>query len=410
MNVHAMTAVNWRSVAALNAVSTFAQIAQAGLGFMVLPIWLAHQGLDAPRAGQFSSAQCAGMLVGLLVAPTLLTRIGAKQTVMLGLAATFVAFAAMGFVSWPLWIVPGTLIGVGLGLRWIGNETWLYGLVPPESSGRVVGVHEALIATSGVIAPALATWSDVDGRITFAAGAGFTLLAALPLWFTPYDRRRHVTPRRTSQRQSVPSRRTLHTLRSWHVEPIDVMVCLGMVVAAVGGLSDGALFGLLPLFAAGHGMSGAQTATLLTILGVGSIALQFPVGWFADRAGLTAAVVSAAAANTLAALGFVLAESSSWQTAASALLLGGSNSAFLTLGMVAAASAGAAQPGRSMRLISMSFGLGAIVGPLIAGYAMKAFGSDMLMWLLALLSGALTLYALGVREGSRRSGRMSSPG
>ena len=43
--------VRWRAVAALTAVSTLSQIGQFGIGFMVLPVWLAHQGLDAPRAG-----------------------------------------------------------------------------------------------------------------------------------------------------------------------------------------------------------------------------------------------------------------------------------------------------------------------------------------------------------------------
>lgn len=400
MNTSGATPIDWRAVGALNAVSTFAQIAQFGLGFMVLPVWLAHQGLDAPRAGMFSSAECAGMLAGLLVAPVLLARIGARQTVLLGLALTALAFAMMGFVGWPLWIVPGVLIGVGLGLRWIGNETWLYGLVPAESSGRIVGVHEALIATAGVVAPALAALSGVDGRITFGAGAAFTLLAALPLCATRYDRRMHVRARAHSPL----------SLRLPRFEPIDGLVCLGMVVAAIGGLSDGALYGLLPLFAAGRGLGSTQAATLLTFLGIGAIALQFPAGWFADRAGLTAAVIVAAVLNTAATLSLEFSDASSWQMAVSALALGGANSAFLTLGMVAAAgsSSAATSPGRSMRLISVSFGVGAIVGPLVAGYAMQALGSDVLMWQLALLSGLLAVYAVGVREGRRRSWQVPS--
>ncbi|MGH8782739.1 MFS transporter [Paraburkholderia sp.] len=392
MNTRSTTRIDWRAVGALNAVSTFAQIAQFGLGFMVLPVWLAHQGLDAPRAGMFSSAQCTGMLAGLLIAPVLLARIGARQTVLLGLALTALAFAMMGFVGWPLWIVPGALIGIGLGLRWIGNETWLYGLVPAESSGRIVGVHEALIATAGVVAPALAALSGVDGRVTFGAGAVFTLLAALPLCATRYDRRMHV---RARPRSSL-------SLRLLRIEPIDGLVCLGMVAAAIGGLSDGALYGLLPLFAAGRGLGSTQAATLLTFLGIGAIALQFPVGWFADRAGLTAAVIVAAALNTAAAVSFELSDASSWQMAVSALVLGGANSAFLTLGMVAVAGSTGTTPGRNMRLISVSFGVGAIVGPLVAGYSMQALGSDMLMWQLALLSGGLAVYAVGVREGRRR--------
>ncbi|KVF78423.1 MFS transporter [Burkholderia sp. FL-7-2-10-S1-D7] len=382
----------WRTVASLNAVSACSQIAQFGLGFIVLPVWLASRGLDASQVGLFSSAQSAGMLAGLAGAPALLARVGAKRTVMLALAATLAGFAAMSVAGWPLWVAPGALIGLGLGLRWIGNETWLYGLVPPETSGRVVGVHEALIGIGGVVAPAFAAASGVDGPATFAAGAGLTLLAALPLALTPYDPRLHVRP----CERNAPSAR--------HA-PLGPLVGLGIVVAAVGGLCDGALYGLLSFFSAGHGMTGARATTLLTLFGVGAIAMQFPVGWLVDRAGLAVAIVTAATVGTAAALGLAFSDQSSWPATLAAIALGGATSAFLTLGMCAAAAAHTDVPGRAMRLISLAFGVASIAGPLVASTLMKAFGSDTLMTMLALSSGMLATYVLGVEAGRRSAGR-----
>lgn len=398
--MNASTPVRWPAIAALTTVSALSQIGQFGIGFMVLPVWLAQRGLDAPRAGLFSASQWTGMLAGLLIAPWLVERIGAKRTVSLGLAATVVAFATMNALWWPLWLVPGLLTGLGIGLRWIANETWLYRLVPAESSGRVVGVHEALIATAGVIGPALAVWCAVDGRITFAAGAAFTFAAALPLWLTASDDRR----------PAVKSARPARTDSAGKGAPIGPLVSLGMVVVAAGGIGDGALYGLFPLFADAHGLSTTQTATLLTLFGVGGMALQFPVGWFADRAGLAAAVIVCAALSTLAICGFALAAPASWLAGASALLLGGMNSAYITLGMVAAACSDKAALTRNMRLVSLTFTASSIVGPLIAGFAMKARGSDMLLWQLAIMSGALAVYTLGLREGRRQPDRSSSMG
>lgn len=389
--------VRWPAIAALTAVSALAQIGQFGIGFMVLPVWLAHRGLDAPRAGLFSAAQWAGMLAGLLIAPWLVVRIGAKRTVSLGLAATLVAYATLGALSWPLWLAPGLLTGFGIGLRWIANETWLYRLVPAESSGRVVGVHEALIAAAGIIGPALAVWCAVDGRITFAAGAAFTLAAALPLWLTASDDTRR------------PVKRLRPTQRN-HRMPVGPLVSLGMVVIAAGGIGDGALYGLFPLFADAHGLSATQTATLLTLFGTGAMTLQYPVGWFADRAGFAVAVMVCAVLSTLAICGFALAGPASGLAAASAVLLGGMNSSYITLGMVAAACSDKAALTRNMRLVSLTFTATSIVGPLIAGFAMKARGSDMLMWQLAIMSGALVAYTLGLREGRRQPDRSSSMG
>ncbi|MFM0082332.1 MFS transporter [Paraburkholderia sediminicola] len=398
--------VRWPAIAALTAVSALSQIGQFGIGFMVLPVWLAQRGLDAPRAGLFSASQWTGMLAGLLAAPWLVERIGAKRTVSLGLAATVVAFATMNALWWPLWLVPGLLTGLGIGLRWIANETWLYRLVPAESSGRVVGVHEALIATAGVIGPALAVWCAVDGRITFAAGAAFTFAAALPLWLTASDDRPPaVKSARPAQTDSAAKSAPIGP-----IGPIGPMVSLGMVVVAAGGIGDGALYGLFPLFADAHGLSTTQTATLLTLFGIGGMALQFPVGWFADRAGLAATVIVCAALSTLAICGFALAAPASWLAGASALLLGGMNSAYITLGMVAAACSDKAALTRNMRLVSLTFTASSIVGPLIAGFAMKARGSDMLLWQLAIMSGALVAYTLGLREGRRQPDRSSSMG
>ena len=51
-----MIKTNWRAIAALNAVSTFAQLGQFGVGFLVLPIWLAARGMGAIQLGLYGAA------------------------------------------------------------------------------------------------------------------------------------------------------------------------------------------------------------------------------------------------------------------------------------------------------------------------------------------------------------------
>ena len=60
---------------------------------------------------------------------------------------------------------------------------------------------------------------------------------------------------------------------------------------AVGGIGDGALYGLFPLFADGRGLTSAQTTTMLACFGIGGMVLQYPVGWLADRFGLAVTVI-----------------------------------------------------------------------------------------------------------------------
>ncbi|WP_346778406.1 MFS transporter [Paraburkholderia sp. Tr-20389] len=380
--------VRWSAVAALTAVSTLAQIGQFGIGFMVLPVWLAQQGLDAPRAGLFAAAQWTGMFIGLLFAPRLIERVGSKATVSLGLAASLIAYGSLVALSWPAWIVPGMLTGLGIGLRWIANETWLYSLVPAGKSGKVVGIHEALIGSAGVLAPALAVVCGVNGTLVFLAGSFLTAAAAIPLWFTRSSARQHA---------SVP-----HIAHGKRVE-LGPVVCLGLVTIAVGGIGDGALYGLFPLFADSRGLTIAQTATMLACFGMGGMVLQFPVGWLADRFGLAATVIVCALASTISIVGFSFAPSASFACIVAALVLGGMNSAYITLGMYAAACSDKEAITRNMRVLSLAFTACSIAGPLFAGPAMKALGNDLLMWQLAIMSGALMIYTLGMREGHRQA-------
>ncbi|KMQ78205.1 Transporter, MFS superfamily [Candidatus Burkholderia pumila] len=378
--------VPWSAIAALTAVSTLAQIGQFGIGFIVLPVWLTHQGLDTQRAGLFAASQWAGMLAGLVTAPAIVARIGAKRTVSLGLTASIVAFSTANWLSWPLWIIPGILTGLGIGMRWIANESWLYSLVPEELIGRVIGVHETLIATAGVIAPALAAWCGPYGSMTVVAGLSFTSAAAVPLWLTASGHSISPVTREATARGGI------------RTTPVSAFVCLGMIVVAVGGIIDGALYGLFPLYAGARGMSGTQATVLLSCLGLGGVALQFPIGWMADRAGLGFTVIVCATMNTLALVTFALVTPMTWLFPTSGLVVGGMNSAFLTLGMYAAACSEKTALIRNMRLVSLAFTASSIVGPLVASAAMKMFGNDVLMWPLAIASGALAVFTLGICE------------
>ena len=86
-----MKNTHWRTIAALTAVSTFAQLGQFGVGFLVLPIWLAARGVGALALGFFGAAEWAGMLVGLLVTPQLLMQFTSKRVVFFGSSSIFSA-------------------------------------------------------------------------------------------------------------------------------------------------------------------------------------------------------------------------------------------------------------------------------------------------------------------------------
>jgi MFS family permease len=173
--------INWRGIVALNAVSTLSQLGQFGIGFVVLPIWLAARGLGAIELGLFGSAGWTGMLAALLITPKLIAQFGSKKVVLASLLLSSVGFLMMPYVHWPLWMLSSALIGFGLGLRWIANETWLYRIVPKDILGQVVGVHEALISLAVIIPPALVAVFSTADNILIWIGIMFNVFPVIPL-------------------------------------------------------------------------------------------------------------------------------------------------------------------------------------------------------------------------------------
>lgn len=372
--------INWRAIAALNAVSTFAQLGQFGVGFLVLPIWLVARGLGAIELGLFGAASWAGMLVGLLVTPKLLKQFTSKRVVFFGLIASAAGFLLIPQVAWPLWLLPAFLIGFGMGLRWIANETWLYRISPQTIVGQVVGFHEALIALSVIFGPLLVVWFTTQGNQVVLLGALFSAIASLPLLFVASEK----------IQQSIQPEDKLGFFE------VDKITMLGMILAAAGGLMDGAFTALFPVFGLGRGFAEAQIGSLLAVIGFGGLVLQLPLGWFSDKFGFIKASLLAAVATALAALAMAFVAMPFNLFSSVGFIFGGFVASFLTLGIIAAASASDhSHMAQNMSKVSIAFTVSSIIGALLAGFAAASLGSDALLWLVALASGALAaIFAL----------------
>lgn len=370
------TEFDWRTIAALNTVSALSQIGQFGIAFVVLPVWLAEQGLDATQLGMFAASLWMGQLPGLALAPWLSHRLGAKPVIVAGLLCTLMALLGMAVVGWPYWLLGGTLAGFGLGLRWIGLEPWLYHIAPAHARGRLVGFHETLIALAPIVAPVLASYFGLHGSAVFWIGIIFTLLSMVPLAFA----RSQIRP--TPLQPTHPIAEKLPGLRR------DRVFKQGVVIALLGGTMEAAVSGLFALFAHDRGISANQTTDLLAVFGLGGLLLQYGVGWLADHRGVLTAAVCCATGTALVSVALI------WPLnplllVVSVFLLGGFITAFLTLALISSTMTSTGSIAKNVSMISMLYTVSAIAGPLIAGATMKATGGDALMWFTALAAAAM---------------------
>lgn len=373
---------DWRTISALNAVSAMAQVGQFGIAFVMLPVWLAEQGLDATQLGLFAASLWMGQIPGLALAPKLCRALGERRVIALGLLCTVGAFLWCATVGWPYWLAGGLLAGLGMGLRWIGVEPWLYGIAPAGARGRLVGFHETLIAFAPIVAPLLVKHVGIDGHAIFGLGALFTLGALLPLALT----RKPIAPA-----GPVPVQGNWLPALRWRGDRIFRQ---GLVIAAMGGMMEAAVSGLFTLYTQAHGMSVYQTAELLAVFGLGGLLMQYGVGWVSDHRGVGRTALYCALGTIVVCV--ALARPLPYSLVAAAMfLLGGFITAFLTLALVASATTGSGTMAANMSAISMVYTASAVAGPVLAGAVIQTSNGDALMWLTA--AAALLMVLLLVR-------------
>jgi MFS family permease len=368
---------DWRTIAALNIVSTLAQVGQFGIAYVVLPVWMADHGFGAGQIGLFAASLWLGQLPGLALAPSLSKWIGARQVVVLGLLCTGLAMLCFATTHWPFFLIGGLLSGFGLGLRWIGLEPWLYRIAPAHARGRLVGFHETLIALAPIVAPLAAGYAGMQGRIVFGIGALFALAALVPLAWT----------RRPPHDIFVDSGLPLwNGLRASLGQRIFRQ---GVLIAVLGGMLEAAVSGLFAVYTQNRGIGTLQTADLLAVFGVGVLLLQYPVGWLVDRLSLRTTALACAACTALVT-GALASPMEYPQLLVAVFLLGGFITALLTLALIASTLTGGNMSG-NVSLISMFYTLSAVAGPLMAGALVSAFDGNALMWFAAAIAAIMAL-------------------
>ncbi len=154
----------------------------------------------------------------------------------------------------------------------------------------------------------------------------------------------------------------LHYLR---LAPVAMLLC------ALYALSEGIVLTFLPLYGLASGLSESQALYLITLMGVGGIVGQLPIGWLADHMNrmLLAALCTLLVAIAAAAMPLVLTHhpwNLIFMLVYGALLTGVYTVAMVIIGErfrgadLAAASA----------LFGVMWGAGSILGPSIGGLAM----------------------------------------
>ncbi len=238
--------------------------------------------------GIIGSAYFAGFVAGCYIGPRLLRRTGHVRTfaVAAGIAATSALLQPVA-VNEMAWILARGLFGFSAANLFMVLESWLNDRATNETRGRVFSSYLTVNFGGLMFGQALFMTGKAENFELFNLAAIFYALCLIPVGLT---RLPQPTP---------PEMMHLRPRRLFRVAPVGVVGCMAV------GFTNGAIWTLAPVYAAGHGLHRSLLALFMICFTFGGALMQLPLGRLSDRMDRRRIIVGVALAA--AASGLTLA-------------------------------------------------------------------------------------------------------
>ena len=337
------------------------------------------ESFDETTMSVVMSGYFVGFLFGSRLAPRLIHRVGHVRV--FAAMASLISAAFILFAAFPdpiIWTVLRIFVGFGFSCVYVVAESWLNSTSTNETRGQALSAYLIVQMSGIVLAQVLLSFGNPAGYALFVLISVLVSISFLPILLS-------VT--------AAP----LHD----HQKPMTIRQLIeASPLGAFGALVLGGLFAvqfaMAPVYATAVDLPVSDLATFVSSIFVGGLVAQYPIGWLSDRIDrrwlitLGAAIGGAAmflgspyATNSfplLLLLGFVMGAITN---PLYSLIVAYVND-YLPTEDMAAASAG---------LIFLT-GVGAVLGPIPAGWLMTTLGPISFFWFSGTLFLAITAFAV----------------
>ena len=369
------------SIFVVGAVVLSAILLQAGNGLLItlIPLRMTEGGLPATDVGLVATGYGVGFLAGCLVSTGLVRRVGHIRA--FAALAAVMASGTLALHTSPdtiLWVIVRATTGFCLAGLTTVIESWITERTPQHSRGSVLSMY--LLSTKLAMGggPLILGYGDIMGPGFLMLISVFCSLSLVPLTLT-----RGPSP-------SLPSTQRLTVVRLYRIAPAAVVGCV------IVGLTNGAVIGLTPAYAASNGLDPTIIALMMAGLQVGGLAFQYPIGWISDR--IDRRRVIALCAFAVMAVSAVLSILTTAPPLVQVALFGAWGGLSLSVYAVCVAHAADRAPRHLMVAMSSSLLLawasGAVFGPAAASLAMQRFGAEGLFYYATATMALLTVFVL----------------
>ncbi|WP_337270836.1 MFS transporter [Oryzifoliimicrobium ureilyticus] len=352
--------IHWPSlVAAISAISAVG--IAIGLGLPLLSIILEKRGVPSTLIGLNTAMAGIAAMIAAPITTKLAHNYGVASTM---LWAVFIsAVSAIGFYYAPdlwMWFPLRFAFHGATTTLFILSEFWINAASPPRKRGFVLGIYATVLSLGFAAGPLLFSLLGSDGIAPFLVGALAVLAAAIPIYIA------------RGESPVLDEKPELHFMRYIFLVPTATAAVFIFGAVEAGGLS------LFPIYAVRVHFSEAQAALLLTVMGIGNVLFQIPVGLISDRMRDKRPILAVMALLGMAGSLLLPVISHNWFLMAGVLLFwGGCVSGLYTVGL---AHLGSRLTGSDLAAANAAFvfcyAVGTVAGPQVIGAAMDLPGTN----------------------------------
>lgn len=353
----------------------------AGSGLLGILIGLRAELEQFPGAiiGAIMSAFFFGYVLGSYWCPVLIRRVGHIRAFAALASVAAVSVLAHALVVHPAaWFGFRVLTGICMLGLYMVIESWLNAQVEPQRRGKVFAVYMTVNLLALGFSQFLILAYGPGGMGSFILVAILFALGLVPVALTDV-------------REPAPVETPTLSLR--HLLQVSPLAGVGSFAS---GLVNGAFWGMAAVFAHRIGMSHVSIAVLLSATILGGALLQLPIGHYSDNHDRRVVLMF----TSLAAAGVALLALVASYTSHAALIVAGvfyGGFSFSVYSLVVAHLNDQLAPGEALeatRALLLLNGVGAALGPALAGALMQGFGPRTLIGFWAAVLGALGVFAL----------------
>lgn len=241
-----------------------------GATLPLVALRLLEKGASALQIGILSAVPAAGMILAATLVDRACQLMSRRRLYLLCFVLCTASTLAIEFSSHSLWALAAArlALGVGMGIAIILGEAWVNELCGEKNRGTIVALYATSFTAFQLLGPTLVALLGAQTPwVVLLVSAGHLVALATVAFAMPEE----------GLHEHVEEPRSFSLAGFLRVAPA---LCMGVLFFS---FFDSVVLSLFPVYASSHGYAVGIAAFMATVILLGDMLFQLPLGWLSDR-------------------------------------------------------------------------------------------------------------------------------